>query len=103
MFSFRVVSFVSFVLILNCFQAGRFRVTGKIPTACSISNPLSGELIVESSAVPISSIDIQLLRVESILAGERIVTDTSAVQTTQARIHYVRLCDHLVQLTCVFV
>ncbi|CAA6665304.1 unnamed protein product [Spirodela intermedia] len=62
---------------------GRFRVTGKIPTSCSISDPLIGELIVESSAVPISSIDIQLLRVESILAGERIVTDTSAVQTTQ--------------------
>ncbi|CAA7402031.1 unnamed protein product [Spirodela intermedia] len=58
---------------------GRFRVTGKIPTSCSISDPLIGELIVESSAVPISSIDIQLLRVESILAGERIVTDTSAI------------------------
>ena len=69
---------------MNCMLAGNFRVMGKIPTTCSISNPLCGELVIESSSVPISSIDILLIRLESILAGERIVTDVSSVQTTQA-------------------
>lgn len=63
---------------------GGFRVTGKICTQCSLSEPISGELTVEASAVPILSIDIHLLRVESILVGERIITETSLVQTTQA-------------------
>lgn len=48
-----------------------------------MADPLTGELIVESSAIPIHSIDIQLLRVESILAGERIISDTSVIQTIQ--------------------
>jgi len=59
-------------------------VTGKICTQCSLSSPLNGELTVERSAVPIQSIDIQLFRVESILHGEKIVTETSLIQTTQA-------------------
>ncbi|MQL79518.1 hypothetical protein Taro_011965, partial [Colocasia esculenta] len=57
--------------------AGHFQVTGKVLTACSLASPLSGELVVENSAVPIRSIDIQLLRIESILTGERVLTDTS--------------------------
>lgn len=52
-------------------------------TQCSLSDPVSGELTVEGSAVPISSIDIHLLRVESILLGDKIVTEKSVVQTTQ--------------------
>ncbi|KAL5161343.1 Down syndrome critical region protein 3 [Glycine soja] len=65
-------------------KSGGFRVTGKISTQCSLSGPISGELTVETSAVPIHSIDIQLFRVESVLLGEKIVTETSLVQTTQA-------------------
>jgi hypothetical protein len=38
---------------------------------------------VEASSVPITSIDIHLLRVESIIVGERIVTETSLIQSTQ--------------------
>ncbi|KAL3818607.1 hypothetical protein ACJIZ3_004512 [Penstemon smallii] len=49
------------------YPIGGFRVTGKICTQCSLSDPIGGELTVESSAVPIQSIDIHLLRVESIL------------------------------------
>ncbi|KAK9106540.1 hypothetical protein Syun_022551 [Stephania yunnanensis] len=63
--------------------SGRFRVTGKIPTQCSLSDPLTGELTVEASAVPIRSIDIHVLRMESILVGEKYVTETSVIQTTQ--------------------
>ncbi|GAU16291.1 hypothetical protein TSUD_299230 [Trifolium subterraneum] len=47
-------------------------------------HPLLPELKSEASAVPIQSIDIQLFRVESILHGEKIVTETSLIQTTQA-------------------
>ncbi|KAJ8753661.1 hypothetical protein K2173_026337 [Erythroxylum novogranatense] len=64
-------------------KSGGFRVTGRISTQCSLSDPITGELTVEASAVPISSIDIHLLRVESILLGDRIVTETSLIQTTQ--------------------
>ncbi|KAG9449548.1 hypothetical protein H6P81_009513 [Aristolochia fimbriata] len=63
--------------------SGGFRVTGKVSTCCSVSNPITGDLVVEASATPIQSIDILLLRTESILAGDKILTDTSVVQTTQ--------------------
>ncbi|WOL18495.1 hypothetical protein Cni_G27292 [Canna indica] len=62
---------------------GRFQISGKILTECSLKDPISGDLTVETSAVRIDSIDVQLLRVESILTGERIITDTSVIQTTQ--------------------
>lgn len=68
----------------RCHSIGGFRVTGRISTLCSLLDPISGELTVETSAVPISSIDIHLLRVESVLVGEKIVTETSLIQTTQA-------------------
>ncbi|XP_020216118.1 Down syndrome critical region protein 3 homolog [Cajanus cajan] len=64
-------------------KSGGFRVTGKISTQCSLSGPINGELTVEASAVPIQTIDLQLFRVESILLGDKIVTETSLVQTTQ--------------------
>lgn len=60
-------------------------MTGKVSTQCSLVEPLTGELTVEASSVPIQSIDLHLLRVESILLGERIVTETSLIQTTQVR------------------
>lgn len=63
---------------------GGFKVSGKIATQCSLTDPLCGELTVEASSLPIQSIDVHLLRVESILVGERIVTETSLIQTTQA-------------------
>ncbi|GFZ12296.1 vacuolar protein sorting-associated protein 26 [Actinidia rufa] len=50
-------------------QSG-FRVSGKICTQCSLSDPINGELTVEASAVPLRSIDIHLLRVESILIAD---------------------------------
>ncbi|KAL4181273.1 hypothetical protein AMTRI_Chr12g270420 [Amborella trichopoda] len=64
-------------------EKGGFRVTGKISSQCSLLDPISGDLTVEVSPVPIHSLDIQLLRVESILVGEKFVTDTSVIQTTQ--------------------
>lgn len=64
-------------------KSGGFKVSGRICTQCLVSDPLVGELTVEASAVPIYSIEIHLLRVESIMVGEKIATETSVVQTTQ--------------------
>lgn len=58
-------------------------MTGKMSTLCSLSDPITGELTVEASAVPINSIDIHLCRVESVILGERIITETSVIQSTQ--------------------
>ncbi|XP_028756625.1 Down syndrome critical region protein 3 homolog [Neltuma alba] len=69
--------------LLHELKSGGFRVTGKVCTQCSLSDPISGELTVEASAVPIHSIDLHLFRVESILVGEKIATETSLIQTTQ--------------------
>ncbi|KAA3458281.1 Down syndrome critical region 3 [Gossypium australe] len=69
--------------ILPELKSGGFRITGRISTQCSMLEPLSGELTVEASVLPICSIDIHLLRVESVLLGEKIITETSLIQTTQ--------------------
>ncbi|XVF53780.1 hypothetical protein PTKIN_Ptkin05aG0126300 [Pterospermum kingtungense] len=69
--------------ILPELKSGGFRITGRISTQCSMLEPLGGELTVEASALPICSVDIHLLRVESILLGEKIITETSLIQTTQ--------------------
>lgn len=69
--------------LLPQLKSGGFRIIGKMSTQCSLSDPVSGELTVEASAIPISSIELHLLRVESILLGEKIVTEKSVVQTTQ--------------------
>ncbi|XP_022737585.1 Down syndrome critical region protein 3 homolog isoform X2 [Durio zibethinus] len=69
--------------ILPELKSGGFRITGRISTQCSMLEPLSGELTVEASTLPICSVDIHLLRVESILLGEKIITETSLIQTTQ--------------------
>ena len=65
--------------------AGGFRISGKVCSQCSVLDPLIGELTVEASGIPIQSIDIHLLRVESILIGDKIATETTSIQTTQAR------------------
>ncbi|XP_039059330.1 vacuolar protein sorting-associated protein 26C-like isoform X1 [Hibiscus syriacus] len=69
--------------ILPELKSGGFRMTGRISTQCPMLEPLGGELTVETSALPISSIDIHLLRVESVLLGEKIITESSLIQTTQ--------------------
>ncbi|KAI5660285.1 hypothetical protein M9H77_29078 [Catharanthus roseus] len=70
-------------MLLPELKSGGFRVTGRICSQCSLLDPLNGELTVEASPVPILSIDIHLFRVESILIGEKIATETSLIQTTQ--------------------
>ncbi|KAI4351038.1 hypothetical protein L6164_005427 [Bauhinia variegata] len=64
-------------------KSGGFWVMGKVSTLHCLSDPINGGLTVETSAIPIHSIDIHLLRVESILLGEKFVTETSLIQTSQ--------------------
>ncbi|KAJ4960349.1 hypothetical protein NE237_020259 [Protea cynaroides] len=64
-------------------RSGGFRVKGKISTYCSLLDSITGELTVEASSVPIRSIDIHLNRMESVLVGEMVITETSIIQTTQ--------------------
>ncbi|KAL3529125.1 hypothetical protein ACH5RR_008447 [Cinchona calisaya] len=64
-------------------KSGGFRMSGRICSQCSVLDPLNGELTVEASGIPIQSIDIHLLRVESILIGDEIATEITSIQTTQ--------------------
>ncbi|PPR99356.1 hypothetical protein GOBAR_AA21303 [Gossypium barbadense] len=79
--------------ILPELKSGGFRITGRISTQCSMLEPLSGELTVEASVLPICSIDIHLLRVESVLLGEKIITETSLIQTTQVQFFSLTIAD----------
>ncbi|KAJ7528568.1 hypothetical protein O6H91_15G008400 [Diphasiastrum complanatum] len=69
--------------LLPKIRSGGFRVTGRVVTRCSLSEPLTGDLTVESCSVPISSIEIQLIRVESVAVGERMAQEKTEIQTTQ--------------------
>lgn len=45
----------------------KFVLAGKIHrTICSITNPLTGDLLIENSEAPIRTIDLQLIRVETV-------------------------------------
>nr|GMC71748.1 Down syndrome critical region protein 3 homolog isoform X1 [Ipomoea batatas]GMC73735.1 Down syndrome critical region protein 3 homolog isoform X1 [Ipomoea batatas]GMC75173.1 Down syndrome critical region protein 3 homolog isoform X1 [Ipomoea batatas]GMD78553.1 Down syndrome critical region protein 3 homolog isoform X1 [Ipomoea batatas] len=70
-------------LLLSHLKLGEFKIIGKVCSQCSLADPIVGELTVDASSVPIQSIDIHLLRVESILIGEKIATETSLIQTIQ--------------------
>lgn len=69
--------------LLPAVRAGGFRISGKVATQCLLSETVTGDLTVDSSGVPILSIDIQLLRIESIAAGDRMATEKTDIQTTQ--------------------
>ena len=44
----------------------RFEIIGKLDrTMCKLSDPFTGELVVESCDVPIKSVELQLVRVET--------------------------------------
>uniref|UniRef100_A0A7I4FCA6 Vacuolar protein sorting-associated protein 26C n=1 Tax=Physcomitrium patens TaxID=3218 RepID=A0A7I4FCA6_PHYPA len=70
-------------MISPVLRSGGFKITGRVVTQCSLSEYVTGELTVEHSCVPISSIDLQLLRVESVAASDRTATETSEIQSTQ--------------------
>lgn len=69
--------------LLPSIHSGGFRVTGKVTTQCRLTEPVIGEITVESSVVPIQSIDVSLLRTESIALNERMSSETTEIQMTQ--------------------
>lgn len=69
--------------LLPSIRSGGFRVTGRVMTRCSLMEPVVGEIIVEHSAVSIRSIDLNLLRIESIVLNDRMASETTEVQATQ--------------------
>ncbi|KAI5084330.1 hypothetical protein GOP47_0000499 [Adiantum capillus-veneris] len=69
--------------LLPSIRSGGFRVTGRVMTHCCLTEPVVGELTVEHAAVSIRSIDLTLLRTESITLNDRMVSETTEVQATQ--------------------
>ncbi|XP_077597152.1 vacuolar protein sorting-associated protein 26C [Stigmatopora nigra] len=62
----------------------KFLIRGHLDnTTCIISRPLTGELTVESSDVPIKSIDLQLVRVETCGCAEGYARDPTEIQNIQ--------------------
>ncbi|XP_067007450.1 vacuolar protein sorting-associated protein 26C isoform X2 [Anabrus simplex] len=62
----------------------RFLVTGHLDsTMCCITKPFTGELVVESCEVPIKSIELQLVRVETCGCAEGYARDATEIQNIQ--------------------
>eukprot|EP00271_Cylindrocystis_brebissonii_P008096 TRINITY_DN22124_c0_g2_i1.p1 TRINITY_DN22124_c0_g2~~TRINITY_DN22124_c0_g2_i1.p1 ORF type:complete len:324 (+),score=83.71 TRINITY_DN22124_c0_g2_i1:240-1211(+) len=63
-------------------EPGSFRVSGCLATRCCVTAPLVGEVVVEAAALPIRSVEVKLLRVET-EGGERRSREVTEIQTTQ--------------------
>ncbi|GLG95709.1 Putative down syndrome critical region protein 3 [Gryllus bimaculatus] len=62
----------------------RFSVTGHLDsTVCCITKPFTGELVVESCEVPIKSVELQLVRVETCGCAEGYAKDATEIQNIQ--------------------
>ncbi|XP_071387857.1 vacuolar protein sorting-associated protein 26C isoform X2 [Centroberyx affinis] len=62
----------------------KFLIRGHLDaTTCVISQPLTGEVVVENSQVPIKSIELQLVRVETCGCAEGYARDATEIQNIQ--------------------
>lgn len=62
----------------------KFKVSGKLHRSkYPITVPFTGEVVVEESSVPIRSIEVQLVRVESVLYDNQISRESTEVQNIQ--------------------
>ncbi|XP_043927374.1 vacuolar protein sorting-associated protein 26C isoform X1 [Protopterus annectens] len=62
----------------------KFRIKGRLnSTNCVITQPLTGVLVVESSEVPVKSIELQLVRVETCGCAEGYARDATEIQNIQ--------------------
>ncbi|XP_029956081.1 vacuolar protein sorting-associated protein 26C isoform X2 [Salarias fasciatus] len=62
----------------------KFLIRGHLDaTNCVISQPLTGEVVVESSDVPVKSIELQLVRVETCGCAEGYARDATEIQNIQ--------------------
>ncbi|KAG8234385.1 hypothetical protein J437_LFUL015125 [Ladona fulva] len=62
----------------------RFRISGKIDsTVCCVTKPFTGMLIVEHCEMPIKSVELQLVRVETCGCAEGYARDATEIQNIQ--------------------
>ena len=52
-------------------------------TSCILTDQVLGEITVEFSSVPIRSVDLNLLRTETIILNDRRIAETTEIQSTQ--------------------
>ncbi|PAA72801.1 hypothetical protein BOX15_Mlig009232g1, partial [Macrostomum lignano] len=74
----------SVVNVQNKASLPKFRVTGQLTSShISISEPLSGELVIEQCATRIKSVELQLVRVETCGCLEGYAKETTEIQNIQ--------------------
>jgi hypothetical protein len=62
----------------------RFKINGKLhKSKCPITQPLTGEMVVDESFSPIRSIELQLVRVETVTLTSRTVREATEIQNIQ--------------------
>lgn len=65
-------------------QIPKFRVSGKLhKSKCAINQPLTGEVIVEKSDAPIRSLELQLVRVETVTIDGHATKEATEIQNIQ--------------------
>ncbi|KAL0589355.1 hypothetical protein ABG067_002574 [Albugo candida] len=65
-------------------NAPDFQITGHIHrTNCPVDLPLTGEVTIARTDVPVKSVEIQLIRVESIIYGDKTARDATEIQNIQ--------------------
>lgn len=58
----------------------KFHITGKVHrTNCPVNMPFTGEIIVEEAKRPIKSVELQLIRVESVAHAKGVATDGKSI------------------------
>ncbi|XP_026479389.1 Down syndrome critical region protein 3 homolog [Ctenocephalides felis] len=68
----------------NRINIPRFSISGRIDsTVCCITSQFTGEVVVESTEVPIKSIELQLVRVETCGCAEGYARDATEIQNIQ--------------------
>ncbi|OQS04028.1 hypothetical protein THRCLA_03696 [Thraustotheca clavata] len=61
-----------------------FYITGRVHrTNCPVNMPFTGEITIESASTPLKSIELQLIRVESVVHAESIARDATEIQNVQ--------------------
>lgn len=62
----------------------KFRINGKLHRSkCPITQPLTGEMVVVESFSPIKSIELQLVRVETVIVGSKTLKEATEIQNIQ--------------------
>lgn len=62
----------------------KFKIQGRLDTLlCAINQPFTGEITIEESEVPVKSIEIQLIRVESVISEGKEHREATEIQNIQ--------------------